>query len=169
MKDIIITDENNIDTTNRDGRLKFGLSKEKDFYKLLDDNGIIDMVKNNDDSLFEWRDYIYSDDNINIFIELKSRTCHKESYRNTLLAKNKVQSYISHKEANKKNYYFIVFCFLNGEYYFIQYLKNVFKTFKDDKLIFNKYHYEIPVDLLKPIDILYPILRNLINDSKNKI
>jgi len=135
-----------------------GLEKEEELLNILYENGII--FKHNE--RYSVLDYNYNNDDVNIFIELKTRTIQKDYYKTTILAKNKVKYYLNNKDDNKKNYLFVIFGFIKEEtddnsldYYYIQYTTN----FKNYKPFYNRYennkeYYQIPIEDLKPIDEL---------------
>lgn len=159
-----ISNEIDIDTTNLNGRLKYGLSNENNFLELLNDNGIyIEGNDNETDERFNWCDFRYSNDKINVFFELKSRTVSKNKYNTTILAVNKVKAFKRNKIKDKKNCYIIFFGFLEKnrlEYYYIQYDKTLFDTF-DKCSIFDKDHYNIPISHLKDINDFYKMFQQM--------
>ncbi len=147
----------NPNTNTLQGRLKFGLGNEIFFLEIIENLGIHLEGNNNDtDDRFNWCDFTYKKNNLNIFIELKSRTISKDRFDTSILAINKVQSYKKNKIKDEKNIFLIVFGFVKQEdmeYFYLKYDKELFKTF-ETREIFNKLHYKIPINLLKPVDII---------------
>lgn len=148
--------EDRIRLKTDDEQYNYGLNKEKDLINILNDNG--NTFQSFD--RYKWCDFVSITNDVNIFLELKSRTINRNTYETTFLAKNKVVNYLKSKDSNKKNYFFIIFGFkemykIDLEYYYIQYNSN----FKDFKTYFNpkennKPYYLVPVNQLKPLDCL---------------
>jgi len=142
----------------------------------LNEFSVLFLFENNDIILtkrkykYDRIDFYYETADRFYEIELKSRTTTLNYYKTTIFAKNKVQYYIDNKTNgvyDKTPAFYIIFGFPtipNGndyDYYYIQYKKSTFKdfgTFQHRKEQ-NKEYYEIPIELLKPIDGLITILK----------
>ena len=87
-------------------RYNYGIDNEINFYELLKlyNNNIIKSTDK-----YNWTDFQLSNDDVNIYFELKTRNVCKNRYKTTILALNKVQNYILNKISNKKNRYYIIF------------------------------------------------------------
>jgi Holliday junction resolvase-like predicted endonuclease len=114
-------------------------------------------------------DFIGSTERSNIFIELKSRNCKKDTYPNTIVGINKIVYFdkLNALNKNKKNRLFLIFCYdadkersgdteRNGNkvFYYIKYEPTLFKTF-ETTLIYGKKHTSIPIEYLQPIANIY--------------
>lgn len=100
-------------------------------------------------------DYIGQTDKNDIFIELKSRNINIDAYPTTIIPVSKIDYF---KEINKLNpsrqsRLYLIFaygCTDDKQFYFIKYEPTLFKSFSISK-VFNKNHYDIPTEYLKPI------------------
>lgn len=138
-----------LDTTIYENRITLGLNNEKVFKKKLDET---DIIFKETDRYYTF-DYIHNNDNNIIFLELKTRKIKLLSYDTAIIAKNKLLFFDKLIDKRRKHLY-IMYGFVNDinnnlEYYYIKFHKKTFRTFKE-KIIFNKVHLEIPIELLKP-------------------
>jgi len=134
---------------------QYGEKNETNFYNILKQNGLTNIIRTEKYTPY---DYYFKLNNMNIYIELKTRCIKKEAFDTTILAVNKVNFF--NNDINKRNkIFYAIFGFItetnNMEYYYIKYDKELFNTYNDKKLIYNKYHYEIPITDLKEISKLY--------------
>ena len=133
---------------------QFGEKNETDFFNILKQNGIVNIVRTEKYTPY---DYYFKLNDMNIYIELKTRYNKREAFDTTILAVNKIQYY---KDIPKRNKIFYgIFGFMTEtkemEYFYIKYDKDLFSTYNDKKLIYGKYHYEIPITDLTEISKLY--------------
>lgn len=100
-------------------------------------------------------DFIGQLENINIFLELKSRNCNIDTFPTTIAPISKVNYYINLRKMNKSinNIFIFIFTFEDGLAYYIQYRKNIFDNLKKMKLPNGEY-YNIPTCKLKPLNEL---------------
>lgn len=98
-------------------------------------------------------------ENANIFIELKSRNVRINQYKSTIFPINKVDYYRKLKGLNRdvNNVLILVFSFIddnaNNKYYYIQYNKELFASYKKMKLPNGEY-FNILIRDLKPLERL---------------
>lgn len=132
---------------------KFGDINETSFYNLLKQNGIINIVRTEKYTPY---DYYFKLNNMNIYIELKTRTIKREQYDTTILAVNKIDYYKSISKKNKL--FYAIFGFITEtkemEYYYIKYDDDLFNSYQR-QVIFNKEHFKIPITDLRDIKDLY--------------
>jgi hypothetical protein len=104
-------------------------------------------------------DFIAETDNANIFIELKSRNIKINAYKSTIFPLNKIEYYRNLRQLNREvnNILLLIFSFIdengNNRYYYIQYNKVLFSSYKKMKLP-NGIYYNILIKDLKPLDDL---------------
>lgn len=110
-------------------------------------------------------DFIGITERSNIFIELKSRNCKKDTYPNTIVGVNKIVYFdkLNTLNKDKNNRLFLIFCYDadktdkadgNKVFYYIKYEPTLFKTF-ETTLIYGKKHTSIPIQYLQPIANIY--------------
>ena len=148
-------------------RYEYGIDNEMNFYEILKSYNN-NIIKSTDK--YNWTDFQLSNDYVNIYFELKTRNVCKNRYKTTILALNKVQNYLVNKVGNKKNRYYIIFGFIGDDnkldYWYIRYNKELFNTFSvydvfDQYQNETKRHYLIDVNLLKPLNGLLEIIKNI--------
>lgn len=132
---------------------EFGEKNETDFYNILKQNGIVNLERT---KKYTQYDYYFKLNNMNIYIELKTRCIKKEAFDTTILAVNKVNFFIDIPKRNK--IFYCIFGFITNtkemEYYYIKYDTELFNSY-EKQLIFNKEHFKIPIDDLTHISNLY--------------
>ena len=140
-------------TDNKLTQEQFGDINETSFYNILKQNGIVNITQTDKYSPYDFKIKL---NNKIIYIELKTRTINKEQYDTTILAVNKVNFFIDIPKRNK--IFYAIFGFLNEtkemEYYYIKYDDNLFNSY-EKQVIFNKEHFNIPIDDLTHISNLY--------------
>jgi hypothetical protein len=104
---------------------------------------------------FNRLDYIGQTDKSDIFIELKSRNINIDTYDTTIIPVSKIEYFkeISKLNPSRQTRLFLIFAYgykEDKQFYFIKYEPTLFKSFTKSQ-IFNKNHYDIPTDYLKPI------------------
>jgi len=133
------------DTTLFKNRLRLGTKSEIYFKGLINDDFVLTPR-------FAIFDYELLSETKNTYIELKSRTVTKAKYKTTIVGYNKIEYYNTLNALNKS--FYIFFGFVGDEnmydYYFIEYNKKQFETF-NTKIVFDKLHMEIDINLLKPL------------------
>jgi hypothetical protein len=104
---------------------------------------------------FNRLDYIGQTDKSDIFIELKSRNINIDTYPTTIIAVSKIEYFKSISKLNptRQSRLYLIFAYGykdDKQFYFIKYEPTLFKLFNISK-VFNKNHYDIPTEYLKPI------------------
>jgi len=134
---------------------QYGEKNETNFYNILKQNGLTNIIRTEKYTPY---DYYFKLNNMNIYIELKTRCIKKEAFDTTILAVNKV-NFFNNDIIKRNKIFYVIFGFItetnNRNFYYIKYDKELFNTYNDKKLIYNKYHYEIPITDLKEISKLY--------------
>ena len=133
---------------------KYGEKNETNFYNILKQNGLTNIIRTEKYTPY---DYYFKLNNMNIYIELKTRCIKKEQYDTTILATNKVNFFNNDIKKRNKIFY-AIFGFITDtkemEYYYIKYDKELFNSYAK-QVIFNKEHFKIPITDLKEISKLY--------------
>ena len=133
---------------------KYGEKNETDFYNILKQNGLTNIIRTEKYTPY---DYYFKLNNMNIYIELKTRCIKKEQYDTTILATNKVNFFNNDIKKRNKIFY-AIFGFITDtkemEYYYIKYDKELFNSYAK-QVIFNKEHFKIPITDLTEISKLY--------------
>lgn len=133
---------------------KYGEKNETDFYNILKQNGLTNIIRTEKYTPY---DYYFKLNNMNIYIELKTRCIKKEQYDTTILAVNKVNFFNNDIKKRNKIFY-AIFGFItetnNMEYYYIKYDDELFNSY-EKQVIFNKEHFKIPITDLTEISKLY--------------
>jgi hypothetical protein len=134
---------------------QFGEKNETDFFNILKQNGIVNIVRT---EKYTQYDYYFKLNNMNIYIELKTRCIKKEAFDTTILAVNKI-NFFNNDIYKQNKIFYAIFGYMTDtkemEYYYIKYDKDLFSTYNDKKRIYGKYHYEIPITDLTEISKLY--------------
>jgi len=137
---------------------QFGDINETAFYNLLKHNGIINITQTNKYSPYDFKIKL---NNKIIYIELKTRKNKRQKYATTIIAVNKISSFIDIPKLNKE--FIVIFGFITDtkemEYYYIKYDADLFNTYEKQK-IDNKLHFNIPITDLTDISNLYHQLGN---------
>jgi len=132
---------------------QFGEKNKTDFYDILKHNVIINIIRTEKYTPY---DYYFKLNNMNIYIELKTRTIKREKFDTTILAKNKIDFFIDIPKRNKV--FYAIFGFITEkkqmEYYYIKYDEDLFNSY-EKQVIYNKEHFKIPITDLTHISKLY--------------
>jgi len=166
MSSILTDDIININTNNLNDRVSYGNNNEIIFLKILK-NINTDFKKIQ--YVYSKLDYVLTYTNNkntggcpdersfgqppnNIYIELKTRTITINKFNTTIFPVGKLEYFNS---LGKNNELYICYGFIDDidnkiiNFYFIKYNKTIFSTF-NITTIFNKIHFEIPINLLQP-------------------
>ena len=131
------------------------LRNEDELYNILNKN--VDIFRHT--PRYCELDFIAETGKTNIFIELKSRNIKINAYKSTIFPLNKIEYYRNLRQLNREvnNILLLIFSFIdeNGDnnYYYIQYNKDLFSSYKKMKLP-NGIYYNILIKDLKPLDEL---------------
>lgn len=145
MSSIIEQDLNLVNTDIKEHRIKYGLYNELHFHQLINQL----FIKTN---TFDLLDYKMIIKDTNIFIELKTRKNKKNTFPTTIIPKHKIDYFDQLKGIN---YLYLMFGFIDDHndrkiiYYYIKYNKVYFQNLKISS-IFQKDHFQIPINLLIP-------------------
>lgn len=152
-----------IDLVEPEGHISDGLyfnnlRNEDELFNILNKNGRGEYKQTPRYCQF---DYIAELEYANIFIELKSRRVKLSAYKSTIFPVNKIEYYrkLRRLNSNVNNVLILVFSFINDDndnnnvYYYIQYNKELFNTYKRMSLP-NGIYYNILIKDLKPLDAL---------------
>lgn len=133
---------------------QYGEKNETNFYNILKQKGLTNIIRTEKYTPY---DYYFKLNNMNIYIELKTRCIKKEQYDTTILAVNKVNFFNNDIKKRNKIFY-AIFGFItetnNMEYYYIKYDDELFNSY-EKQVIFNKEHFKIPITDLTEISKLY--------------
>ena len=104
---------------------------------------------------FNRLDYIGQTDKSDIFIELKSRNINIDTYPTTIIPVSKIEYFkeISKLNPSRQSRLYLIFAYgykEDKQFYFIKYEPTLFKQLNISQ-VFNKNHYDIPTEYLKPI------------------
>jgi hypothetical protein len=125
-------------------QLQFGFKSEADLF-----NSILEKYNFISTDRYNNFDFIHNSDNIDTYIELKTRTFPIQTYQFTIMPLSKISRF-KEIETDKDKQLILIFGYTDKkvtQYYYVVYQKAIFETLRI-KEVFGKNHYEIPITML---------------------